>query len=166
MKEVPNPFDELGSTEVTDEQIKKQEEKAKEYKEIMGDEEIVKKVWEDIISIMTTEFAAAVTGQDGYTVTTTLVASIHTAIQNLSDEYMKKIFRGFFGQIAAEFALAGDGTMFNYTVSTATDPRIRDFTDMMQDHIDNTPDVLKKQALFAYADLMFTEFTAIAAASA
>jgi hypothetical protein len=125
-----------------------------------------KKVWEQLIGIMTTEFAAAVTGQDGYTVTTTLVAQLEAELINLSDTYMQNILRSFFGQLAAEFALAGDGTMFNYTVSASTDPRIYNFKQMLQDHIGNTPDALKREALFEYADLMFTEFTAIAAASA
>jgi hypothetical protein len=124
-----------------------------------------KKVWEEIIAIITTEFAAAVSGQDGYTVTTTLVASIEHELINLPDHYMQKILRGLFGQIAAEFALAGDGTMFNYTVSTSIDPRIRNFKQMLKEHVENTPDVLKREALVEYCDLMFTEFTAIAAAS-
>lgn len=124
-----------------------------------------KEVWEDLIAIMTTEFAAAVTGQDGYTVTPTLVAQLDAVLINLPDVYMQKILRGLFGQLAAEFALAGDGTMFNYTVSASTDPRIRNFTQMLIEHVGNTPDVLKREALMEYCALMFTEFTAIAAAA-
>jgi len=118
-----------------------------------------KKVWEEIIAIQTTEFAAAVTGQDGYAVTSTLVASLNATLINLSDVYNQHILRIFFGYIAAEFALAGDGTMFNYTVTTG-------FSAIMKEMVQPQNDVLKREALIEYADLMFTEFTAIAAASA
>jgi len=117
-----------------------------------------KKVWENLIAIMTVEFAAAVTGQDGYAVTSTLVASLENELINLSDFYHQKILRIFFNKLAAEFALAGDGTMFNYTVTSGL---LLDLKEMVQPQ----NDVLKREALMEYCDLMFTEFTAIATAS-
>jgi len=116
------------------------------------------KVWELLVGIIMTEFAAAVSGQDGYTVTSTLVAQLEAELVNMSDVYQQHILRVLMNYVAAEFALAGDGTMFNYTVTTG-------FLNNMKEMVQNQPDLLKREMLMAFCDLMFTEFTAIAAAS-
>lgn len=111
-----------------------------------------------IIGLINTEYDAAVSGQDGYTVTSGLQASMEFYLKNMSNVTRRRMLRDFMTVVVAEFTSAGDGSMFNYTVTSGLKAS-------MQECVKNFDNVIVKNMLFELIDRMFVEFTAMAAAS-
>ena len=124
-----------------------------------------RKMLGEIIELISTEFDAAVTGQDGYTVTTGLLASMMVKLRNIPNLTQRRILRDLLTLVVAEFALAGDGTLLNYTVSTFTTPTVT-FTSVLQRTVHNQPNVLNKHMLFGLIDQLILEFETMEAATA
>ncbi len=111
-----------------------------------------------IITLINTEFAAAASGQDGYTVTSGLQATVDSYLMDMNDTYTRKVIRFLMIRLIAEFTSAGDGTMFNYTVTS-------NLRNLITEDISNMPNLTNRKAFHFLVDLLFTEFTAMAAAS-
>lgn len=125
--------------------------------ESLGDAKY-RKVMERIINLFNTEIASAVTNQDSYTVTSGLNATVQEHLQNMPDILVRHVVRNWTDRVIAEFTSAGDGSMFNYTVTAGLRNNLLNDTS-------NHPNVENKISLDLINTILFTEFTAMAAAS-
>lgn len=124
-----------------------------------------KEIFYSIFDLINTEYAAMATaGLAGYTVTTGLQASFEELCLRMSNSVQVEILKAFFTVLLAEFASV-ETLGLSYVITTSATTAQIEFRDLLNQAVQNYPDVENRVSLNFLITLLQAEHVLLAAAS-